>query len=137
MNDEKTKKLAEFKEWSKLRIVELDDYFKLKPSKDKKYWHLRGEYVTLYYTVNELSMEDWNLDYMKLCIECLQYYRENSIEELTHWKSYWMPFVMDSCGEAHSRVGTPFYTTREKLAVGTTKEKLEQIIELAHKVYDI
>lgn len=138
--EKRTKEMEDFKSWSKIRVVELDEYFKTHSSSDiktraeaGKYWHLRMEQVQLSEVIDKC--DNYDLAMMRLCIECLEHSKNLSQEIYDWWKDYWGCYVMDVTGEAHCKVGTPYYPRYGKLAEGKEKEEYEEIIELGDKYW--
>ena len=131
----------EWQEYRKRRGVELDEYFKEHPLVDVKtqadsgkYWHLQ---IERYMLATDFNSPTYDLGGMKLCIECMEHSKTLSNEVLKHWAHYWACYQMDVVGEAHCKVGTPYYPRCGELAVGKEKEEWEEIIKLGHKFWEL
>lgn len=143
--EKRDKEMKEFESQCKIRVAELDEYFKTHKSSDVKtreesgkYWHLRMEHVQCSHCMQDgLSMAEWDLDLMKLCIECLEHSKQLSPEMLKRWASYWACFVSDVFGEANCKIGTPYYPRYGKLAEGKEKEEWQEVVDLGCKFWEL
>lgn len=105
-----------------------------------EYWHnIRIIMLIFYDTISdrEFRTVEYYRDAMKLAIECLKESKNISEEIHKKWFEYFSCCSMDFVGEAHCKIGTPYYPKYGKLAEGEEKKVWEEICELGHQYWEL
>ena len=145
--EQRDKEIEEFQEYCKQQYPILQEKEKnfnrsaIKTWKESyEYWHnIRITMLIFNDTITDrkYSMAEYYRDAMRLCVECLEESKNISKEIHKKWYDYFACMNMDFVGEAHCKVGTPYYPTYEYLAEGEEKKIWEEIIELGSQYYEL
>jgi len=138
-----SKEYLEFEADAKIQVSELDSWFEAHPLCEVKtiednrvYWHNQIKRCCLRDLNPNHGMSYYNLQQMKICIECLKHSLTISPEAFNRWKEYWWCFQMDVVGEAHCLLGHQYYL-KMNMSSEDKKEELEETIELGYQYHEI